>query len=823
MNKKIKNKIKTNAEIVDIRTYFFKIIAHWKLIVVFLLISFAFAYYKNISTQRIYGLSTTISVKEKTNPLFSSGTSISFNWGGVSNKVETIKRTLTSRTHNEIVIKKLKFYIEYLKKGTFRMDDVYGKVPFNVLLDTTKYQIQNTLIKIELLDNDNYRLTVDFPDNKKVKLLSYDTELHRNYNSPIESYSKIHKMGEKVNLPFLNLTLNWNFDRYNNDLKEVYYIRLRSIDQVVNKYKNIRATALKGTSLVSISMLGSNKTKIVNFLNASVKEMVKNELYKKTDYARNTKAFIDKQFEITSDSLKSIESDLGTFKKTNKIYNLSEEGKMVFDQTIDLEKESTNNNNLLDYLKNLEIYIKNHATYTDIPAPAIIGLDDSKIKNNIEELTQLSVEKAYWMKYVTPDHPALKLVEAKLNTARLILIENINTLRSLINQNQLKIRKRQAEFNVKLYKMPKKQQELVNFERKFSLTESNYTYLMQKRYEASIAIAASVSDITVLDKAKDTGQVSAIPKVGFNYAIALLLGLIIPILIILLKELFNNKIQTVEQIEDNYEIPILGVIGKNLTNKNYVVFEKPKSSIAEGFRALRSNLQFMFKQDITTPELGRVVAVTSSVSGEGKTFVAINMATVFALSEKKTIIIGLDLRKPKLYKYFEMKDSDGVVNYLAGQKSVEEIIYKTKIPNLDIIPSGPIPPNPYELLLRKEMESFMTYLKKNYDYIVIDTPPIAIVSDALEIFKHADANIYVIRQNYTQKDMPRIIEQKYKMGKVSNISIVLNDFAVKNSYGYGYGYGHGYGYGYGYGNYTNGYHENEKESFIKKIKRKFKK
>jgi len=772
MNKKIKNKIKTNAEIVDIRTYFFKIIAHWKLIVVFLLISFAFAYYKNISTQRIYGLSTTISVKEKTNPLFSSGTSISFNWGGVSNKVETIKRTLTSRTHNEIVIKKLKFYIEYLKKGTFRMDDVYGKVPFNVLLDTTKYQIQNTLIKIELLDNDNYRLTVDFPDNKKVKLLSYDTELHRNYNSPIESYSKIHKMGEKVNLPFLNLTLNWNFDRYNNDLKEVYYIRLRSIDQVVNKYKNIRATALKGTSLVSISMLGSNKTKIVNFLNASVKEMVKNELYKKTDYARNTKAFIDKQFEITSDSLKSIESDLGTFKKTNKIYNLSEEGKMVFDQTIDLEKESTNNNNLLDYLKNLEIYIKNHATYTDIPAPAIIGLDDSKIKNNIEELTQLSVEKAYWMKYVTPDHPALKLVEAKLNTARLILIENINTLRSLINQNQLKIRKRQAEFNVKLYKMPKKQQELVNFERKFSLTESNYTYLMQKRYEASIAIAASVSDITVLDKAKDTGQVSAIPKVGFNYAIALLLGLIIPILIILLKELFNNKIQTVEQIEDNYEIPILGVIGKNLTNKN---------------------------------------------------FVAINMATVFALSEKKTIIIGLDLRKPKLYKYFEMKDSDGVVNYLAGQKSVEEIIYKTKIPNLDIIPSGPIPPNPYELLLRKEMESFMTYLKKNYDYIVIDTPPIAIVSDALEIFKHADANIYVIRQNYTQKDMPRIIEQKYKMGKVSNISIVLNDFAVKNSYGYGYGYGHGYGYGYGYGNYTNGYHENEKESFIKKIKRKFKK
>jgi len=395
MDSKNKNKNQSHVEIVDIKTYFFKIIAHWKLIIVFLLISFALAYYKNISTQRIYGLNTTISVKEKTNPLFSSGTSIAFNWGGVSDKVETIKRTLTSRTHNENVIKKLKLYIEYLKKGTFRMVDVYGKVPFSITLDSTKYQIQNTLIKIAFLNDDSYRLTVDFPDSKKVKLLSYDIGLYRNYISPTNNYSKIYKMGKKVSLPFLNLTINWNFDRYNYDLNQVYYIRLKSVNQVVNKYKNIRATALSGTSLISISMMGPNKTKLVDFLNASVAELAKNELYEKTNFARNTKDFIDKQFEITSDSLKSIESDLGTFKKTNKIYDLSEEGKMVFNQTIDLEKESAKNENLLDYLKSLETYIKNHGTYTDIPAPAIIGLDNSKIKNNIEELTQLSVEKAY--------------------------------------------------------------------------------------------------------------------------------------------------------------------------------------------------------------------------------------------------------------------------------------------------------------------------------------------------------------------------------------------------------------------------------------------
>ena len=243
----------------------------------------------------------------------------------------------------------------------------------------------------------------------------------------------VYKMGERVSLPFLNMKLNLNSDRYSNEVGNIYFIKLNDIDQVVVNYQNVRTTALEGTSLIEVSMMGSNKSKMVNFLNTTVKELVEAELMNKTNFARNTKDFIDRQFEITSDSLKSIETDLGEYKKKNRIYNLSQEGIMIFEETIDLEKNKINLISRLEYLYNLEKYINTHNTYSDIPAPAIIEIEDNKIRNNIDELTQLYVEKLYWAGNVTSEHPSLKLLEDKIRTRRKILLENSKTLRSLIS------------------------------------------------------------------------------------------------------------------------------------------------------------------------------------------------------------------------------------------------------------------------------------------------------------------------------------------------------------------------------------------------------
>ncbi|MDB2556110.1 polysaccharide biosynthesis tyrosine autokinase, partial [Flavobacteriaceae bacterium] len=360
-----------------------------------------------------------------------------------------------------------------------------------------------------------------------------------------------------------------------------------------------------------------------------------------------------------------------------------------------------------------------------------------------------------------------------------------------------------------------KEQGLLKYQKEYEFSEFYYSYFKQKKYEANAAIEASVSDVKVIDTAIDLGQKPIYPNPTFNYLVGIMLGIVLPLFYIIIRELLDNKIRTIDEIEKQYNIPILGAIGRNKGINNLVVFDRPKSIVAESFRALRSNMQFLFKNstDNSVKKRAKTLLLTSSVSGEGKTMISINMATVFALSGKKTVLIGMDLRKPKIFDDFEFNNDIGVVNYLINQKTISEITIKTKIPNLDVILSGPIPPNPSELLISENCDRFIQELEKEYDYIVIDTPPIGLVSDALELFKYSDAICYVIRQDYSERGMNAIIDTKYKNKEVSNISYIFNDFKSKNKHGYGYGYGYGYSEVYG-----NGYHEEEEpETLIKKI------
>ena len=259
---------------------------------------------------------------------------------------------------------------------------------------------------------------------------------------------------------------------------------------------------------------------------------------------------------------------------------------------------------------------------------------------------------------------------------------------------------------------------------------------------------------------------------------------------------------------------MLGVIGLNKDSSNLAVFEKPKSALSEAFRGIRSSLQFLYKKQQVSG--AKTLMITSSISGEGKTFCSINIATVFALSEKKTVIVGLDLRKPRLADEFQIKSPLGVVNYLIKQNSLDEITNSTLIPNLDVILSGPIPPNPSELILSDGMKELIDELKKKYDYIVLDTPPVGLVADSLELVQFADVTLYIVRQNYTKKDMITLLNTRLKRGELSNVSIILNGYENKAKYGTGYGYG--------YGAYSNGYHEEEVKAgfwkaFINRIRK----
>ena len=346
-------------------------------------------------------------------------------------------------------------------------------------------------------------------------------------------------------------------------------------------------------------------------------------------------------------------------------------------------------------------------------------------------------------------------------------------------------------------------QDLLKITRKYNLKDNIYSTFLQKRSEAEIVKAANVSDVDFIDSAKDIGGGLMGPKTGINYVLAALMGFLIPIVIIFIFALLDNNLNSIEDIQKQTNIPIIGVIGKKNTENNLSVFEKQKSPLAESFRAIRSSLQFMYKKQ---KEKGaKILMITSSVSGEGKTFCSINLATVFALSGKKTVIVGLDLRKPRIFGDFNIDNLTGVVNYLIGQKTIEDVTQVTHIPFLDLITSGPIPPNPSELLMGESMEELIEDLKKKYDYIILDTPPIGLVADALELAKFCDATLYVSRQGFTKKEMLSVVNEKYKRGELNNVSVVFNGFQNKSKYGYGNGYG------YGYGVYGEAYHDDVEE------------
>ena len=341
--------------------------------------------------------------------------------------------------------------------------------------------------------------------------------------------------------------------------------------------------------------------------------------------------------------------------------------------------------------------------------------------------------------------------------------------------------------------------------------------LLTKKNEAGIAKASNVSDIRIIDEAKDLGQSAIAPNTKKNYSVALFVGLLFPLAFVFITTLLDNNINSPEDIKKLSNIPILGVVNRSRIKTNLAVFESPKSSVAESFRSIRSGLQYIYKN--LNKNKTKTILITSSVSGEGKTFCSINIASVFSLTGKKTVLVGLDLRKPKIFGDFEISNDFGVVNYLIGQKTLDKVVQSTQHDNLDIITSGPIPPNPSELLMSDQMEEFIEELKARYDYVVLDTPPFGLVADALDLTTFADATIYIVRQDYSKKAMLNMINDKYQKREVKNISFVFNDYRQKAKYGYGYGYG----YGYAYGSYGNGYHEDERKTLMTRFKNLFKK
>jgi len=749
--------------------------------------------------------------QDNQNSLMSSGNEMMGNFnlfGGIQN-VENELSVLSSYSVINTAIQELNLETTYiLEKGLFPLKfiplksytDLYDNSPIQVIIDQTHSQPVEIRFYVEVINDSTFKLKAS---GEKLVLYDYVSNMPVDYLDSLNFFG-LFRFGEKIINKHFSFVVHKTefFNRKNLSDKKLFFL-FNDLSYLTLTYQaNLSiATTSTTSSVVMIALTGTHPKKITDFLNTLTRVYLEKNLEKKNKIAYNTVKFIDSRISDIADSLKFAENKLQFYRSSNQVMNLSFQGEQLYEKISSLETERSlivMKRQYYDYIKN---YLDKNNDVSDLVAPSAMDVQDEILTTLINELLSLNNQRMNYLQN-NPKNLFLKDLDIQINNLKKTILENISYNYDRIEISLDDLDSRMAKLNSQISRMPRTEREVIGMERQTKLNDAIYTFLLQKRAEAQIARASNAPDYEVVDEAYyfKAGIIS--PKTKLNYIIAAFLGLFLPLIVILAKDFFNNKIVDIKDIEHITSYPIIGQVLHNTTKAKAIIAEYPKSPIADSFRAIRTNVNF-FAQ-------GRdkmVILITSSMSGEGKSFSAINIASVYALLGKKTVLLGFDLRRPALYKEFDLKNEKGITSYLIKNAEIKDILQRTQIENLDLISAGPIPPNPVELIASERNKQFFEEIKKLYDYIIIDSSPIGAVTDSFLLFQYADINIFAIRHNYSLKSAVKTNLKSIELKNISNISILVNDVKIsKNSYGYAY---------------QSNYYENEdKSNMIKKTLRK---
>jgi tyrosine-protein kinase Etk/Wzc len=684
--------------------------------------------------------------------------------GGMKN-LENQIMVLRSRALVEKTLKELPFEVDYYFKTFRNLLPIYPEVPIKIVSDSDIPIPKDVEFSIKFLGNNRFNIACD---------------------SKYFPFQKISSFGENFEIfgsTFRVECRNEEWINKNKD-KELFFTS-HSLSGLINYYSNRLNVDLvsRDGSVLRISMAGTNTAKDVDFLNQHVANFQAISLDKKNIEAERRIQFIDDQLVGISDSLSNTENRLQQFRSSHKVMDLSAQGQAIIAQVTLLENERARLDLEANYYDYLADYLAKDVS-GEIPIiPITMGITDPGLTRLVDELAalqgQLSARGAGEM------NPLQRNLEQRVQTTKDALRETLNGLRranSLArSENQKQINKSNSQASA----LPITERQLLGIERKFQLNNELYTFLLETRAEQLMQKASNRADSEVIDPADGRFSYQISPDRRKIYFAGLFAGFGLPLILIFLNFIFNKKLKY-EDIRKITEIPVVGNIPHNTKKTNTVVFDDPNSTIAEAFRLLRSRMQFFIK-DAKAP----VILVTSSMPGDGKTYVAMNLASVYSLLEKKTILVGFDLRKPKIFQDFDLSNDKGVSTWLIGKDKIQDIIQVSSFQNLSIITSGPVPPNPSELTALGKTEELLKLLKERYDYIIIDSSPIGLVSDTYYLASLADACLLVVRPGSTLKDMLGITLNEMDASNTSGVSLVINDIQSDSKH---YGYGEKYGY-----------------------------
>lgn len=576
------------------------------------------------------------------------------------------------------------------------------------------------------------------------------------------------------------------------ELEEIYksgnriHFRFYDKEQLTEKYlRRLKVESIsRDGSILKLSLEGTNRVKDVIFLNKLTEVYINENLDKKNLEAKRIIEFIDAQLVDVSDALILTETQLQDFRSRNRIMDISAQAQQIIDQAMVLENEKARLTLEGNYYSYLEDYLSNEDAEKAPVSPASMGIEDPLLANLMQELAGLQAE--YFSNVVGERNPLQAQLELRIRNTKLSIKETLAGIR-LANQMASDENDQQINrVNTEASGLPIKERQLLGFERKFNLNNVLYTFLLQRRAEAQIQSASNAPDNEMVDQARARDLVA--PNQILVILIALTLAIGLPTLGIILKELVHNRITCEEDLKFVTNLPVVANFPHSRLSYNTVVLTEPGSKISEAFRSLRTHMGF-FTQDIDCP----TILLTSSVAGEGKTFAAINLASAYSLTGKKVVLIGFDLRRPTLSKSFKLDGEIGLTSYLIGEKTINQVIHMSDYENLHIIPSGPIPPNPGELSALEKAKDLIRYLKGKYDYIIIDSPPIGVVSDIYTIASVADAILMMVRHDYTKKNVLASTLTEMQTIGIKSPSLLVNDVKSRGQ-SYRYAYKHKYDY-----------------------------
>ncbi len=758
----------------NLRDQIIKYLKKWYWFVLSVVVFVSFAYIKVRYTIPQYNISSMIMISQDES--ISESELSAFKDLGLlddsQNKIENEIQIIKSRTLLTNVVNNLKLNVRYFSEGRILEVENYPKslIEINFLSDDTIVHTKSQVFHVKI----NSETSFSFLDKKGKKLSD-------------------HSFGKTISSGVGDIVITPSVEDIEPHLNKTIKIQIAPIKSVAEGYRGrLSISPLKNSSIVRISLNDPVKAKAKDIINNLVEEYNKATIQNKKQASARTADFINERLDLISGDLTEVDDEAaGYLSKYGLTNDIGAQTQRVADIDSRNVQEIAQLNTQLSLIESMRRFVLSQEGRYDL-VPANLGFDDPTITTTVSRYNGLILQRQRLLKTSSAQNPVVVNIDQQIDGLRQVLIGSLNSLRSSINIRLKSLRTQDQYFSGKLYNAPIRQKDLRVIEREQTIKEQLYLYLLQKREEAEITSHITLSNARVIDKASTLSSYPVSPNKRTIYAGAFFLGLILPFLIIYTSDLLNVKIRSREDLEKALSMPIIGSIPKVKSKKQIVISKNDRSGIAEAFRILRTNLDFLLAG--IKKDRGRVIFVTSTISGEGKTLISSNLSKTLSISGKKVAYLGTDLRDPKFHKFFDLpngKDTKGLTNYIMNTElTPKDVIYRDKEENsFDIIPSGAIPPNPAELLMQERVNSIFEYLQNEYDYIVVDTAPVSLVTDTLLIAKYADLSIYIVRENYSDKRVLQVPENFYREKRLPNIAVLLNAAATKTGYNYGYGYG----------------------------------